>query len=206
MAGAISSILVSVFIIVALVSGLLAGPSPQDVAQALVRIDANKLLVTLGLGANIIIALFLIPVIPAVYLALREVHQTYTLLAAIIVGIGVVTSLLTSSTRYALVRLSDSYASASPADRTAIVAASNAMTGSSNVSSTETGILFGVATILISLVMLRGVFSKWVGWVGIVAGILALISLIPLLSILFFAGSIVYIIWFIGIGARLYRL
>lgn len=205
-AGAISSVLVAIFIIVALVSGLLAGPPQQDIAQALVRIDANKLLITLGLGAGIMIALFLIPVIPALYLALREIQHTYTLLASVIAGVGVVTSLLSSSTQYALVRLSDSYAAASGADRTAIVAASNAMRGSSNVSLTETGILLGVATILISLAMLRGVFSKWVGWVGVVAGILSLLSLVPPLSILFLAANVVYIIWFVGIGARLYRL
>lgn len=204
--GAMSSVLVAVFIIVALVSGLLAGPAQQDAAQALVRIDANKLLITLGLGAGIITALFLIPVIPALYLALRDVQHTYTLLASVIGGVGVVTSLLSSSSQYALVRLSDSYATASPADRTAIVAASNAMRGSANVSFTETGILFGVATILISLAMLRGVFNKWVGWVGIVAGILSLLGLVPSLSILFLASNVAYIAWFIGIGARLYRL
>lgn len=204
--GAISSVLVAVFIIVALVAGLLAGPAPQDVTQALVRIDVNKLLITLGLGAGIIIALFLIPVIPALYLALREVQHTYALLASVIGGVGVVTSLLSSSTQYALVRLSDSYATASAADRTAIVAASNAMRGSSNVSFTETGILFGVATILISLAMLRGVFSKWVGWVGIVAGILSFLSLVPPISILLLAANVIYVIWFIGVGARLYRL
>lgn len=204
--GAISSVLVAVFIIVAVVSGLLAGPAPQEVAQSLVRIDANKLLITLGLGAGIIIALFLIPVIPVLYLALRDVQHTYTLLASVIGGVGIVTSLLSSSTQYALVRLSDSYAVASAADRSAIVAASNAMRGSANVSLTETGILFGVATILISLAMMKGVFSKWVGWIGIVAGILSLLGLIPSLSILFLVANVVYIIWFIGIGARLYRL
>ena len=68
--------------------------------------------------------------------------------------------------------------------------------------------MIGVGLIIASLAMLRGVFSKWVGSLGVVTGILFVLAglLGPLVSILFVVAIVPFVIWLIGIGAKLYRL
>ena len=79
-AAGISSILAVVFIIILFVSS--AVPSPEVEAEVdgderrLLRIDGNRLLFALTSGSYMLTWLFLIPLFPALYLALRGVQQS----------------------------------------------------------------------------------------------------------------------------------
>ena len=66
---------------------------------------------------------------------------------------------------------------------------------------------FALSILVISIVMLKGVFSKWVAWLGIVSGAVGIIreSLRPMIG----AGFSIYgvvLIWLIAVGWKLYRL
>ena len=68
--------------------------------------------------------------------------------------------------------------------------------------------LMGFATVILSLVMLRGVYGKSVGYLGLVTGVLDIIGAYPyiigptltLLCQVFFAA------WFVAVGSKLYRM
>ncbi len=211
-AAGISSILGAIFIIITIAGSVV--PSPEVEAEVerderrLLRIDGNRLLFSLESGSYMLIWLFLIPLFPALYLALRGVQQSYALLGAVIGVVAIITNLTGSWMFYSLLTLSKIYIAASAAEKTAIVAASQAVNAMVNVSITVGFMLIGVAIIISSLAMLRGVFSKWVGWLGVVTGILFVLAglLLPLVSIVFILPIVPVIIWLIGVGAKLYRL
>ena len=60
--------------------------------------------------------------------------------------------------------------------------------------------------IVLGLARWRVGFSRWIGWIGIVAGIASILGLMPSLLILFLVANILYIVWYIGIGARFSKL
>ena len=70
--------------------------------------------------------------------------------------------------------------------------------------------LLGVASIIVGLVMLKGVFGKRIGYLVIVAGILTLFGtfgiLLEPLAILAPLGLVLGAVWQIVIGAKLYKL
>ena len=189
-------------------------PSPEVEAEVegderrLLRIDGNRLLFAIVSGSLILTWLFLIPLFPGLYLALRGVAQTYALLGAVIGEVAIITNLTGAWMFHSLLTLSKIYVAASGAERTAIVAAAQAVDALVNVSLTVGLLLIGVAIMISSLAMLRGVFSKWVGWIGVVTGILFVLAglLGPLFSILFVVAILPFVIWLIGVGAKLYRL
>ena len=211
-AAGISSILAAIFIIITFVSTVVPSPEVEEEVEAderrLLRIDGNRLLFSITSGSLILTWLFLIPLFPALYLALRGFQQTYALLGAVIGEVAIITNLTGAWMFYSLLTLSKIYVAASGAERTAIVAAAQAVDALVNVSLAVGLLLIGVGLIIASLAMLRGVFSKWVGSLGVVTGILFVLAglLGPLVSILFVVAIVPFVIWLIGVGAKLYRL
>ncbi len=206
----ISSILAAIFIIVTLGSSLVpfeeVGAEVGEDEQRLLRASSNSLLWALQSGSYIIFWLFLIPLFPALYLALRGVQHTYALIAAIVGEVGVIIGLTGGGMFYSVLSLSKSYAAASGVEKTAIVAATQAITASSNMSGVLGFSLTGVTLIIVGLAMLKGVFNKWIGGLGIVTGILLLAAAIPSFTILFVMAGLGLIIWLVAVGLRLYKL
>jgi hypothetical protein len=70
--------------------------------------------------------------------------------------------------------------------------------------------LLGVGSVIIGLVMLKGVFGKGTGYLVIVAGILILLGtsgvLLEVLAILTLFGLVLTAVWQIVVGAKLYKL
>jgi hypothetical protein len=65
-----------------------------------------------------------------------------------------------------------------------------------------------VGILILSLVMLKGVFPKGVAYLGIVPGALGIVSeaLRPLIGPGYFVYGLLLPIWFLAVGWRLYRL
>ena len=65
-----------------------------------------------------------------------------------------------------------------------------------------------VGILILSLLMLKGVFHKGVAYFGIVAGALGIMSeaLRPILGVSYAVYGILLILWFLVIGWNLYRL
>jgi hypothetical protein len=65
-----------------------------------------------------------------------------------------------------------------------------------------------VGILIISLVMLRGVFPGWVAYLGIVTGVVGILSeaLRPVIGFAYIVFFVLEVIWLIAVGWRLYRL
>ena len=70
------------------------------------------------------------------------------------------------------------------------------------------GILSPVSILILSLVMLKGVFPKGVAYLGIVTGALGVVSeaLRPILGPGYFVYGLLLPIWFLAVSWKLYQL
>ena len=147
----------------------------------------------------------------ALYLALKHVNKSYAALGAVVGGVAWALTLAmptTSTGAPALVYLSDQYAATSDAaQRAAFVAAAENLIAL-NLTPTAVGVLTTVGMLIISLVMLRGVFPKGVAYLGIVTGTLGLVSeaLRPVLAGGYGVYGVLLLIWMGAVGWQLYRL
>jgi hypothetical protein len=96
---------------------------------------------------------------------------------------------------------------ATEAQRAALASAAEGLIAASNAVNAA-GILTAIGILILSLVMLKGIFHKSVAYLGIVTGILGIVS--EALRDIIGPGYIVYglllPIWFLAVGWKLYRL
>jgi hypothetical protein len=106
------------------------------------------------------------------------------------------------------VYLSDQYVAATTAAQRAAFAAAAEGFIAQNAIPTITGILEPIGILIISLLMLKGVFHKSVAYFGIVTGTLGIMSeaLRPILGVGYAVYGVLLILWFLVIGWNLYRL
>lgn len=160
---------------------------------------------TLTLGPSIVsIVVFL-----ALFAALKNVNKSF---AAIGSGIAIVCQILFVAyypVLIGLTHLSDQYAmAASEARRTALVAAAEGLLAQNNAFNPLYESVFAVSILILSLVMLRGVFPKITAIMGIAtfaAAVIAL-SMQPILGIGYFWWWFFFLIWFVLVGWKLFRL
>jgi hypothetical protein len=107
-----------------------------------------------------------------------------------------------------LVDLADRYANAaSPGQRTGLAAVAEGFLAENNTPSIV-GVLTTVGILLISLVMTRGVFPRWVAYLGIGTGAVGVVSeaLRPMLGAAYSIYGIALLAWFLAVGTALLRL
>jgi len=68
--------------------------------------------------------------------------------------------------------------------------------------------LFGISILILSLVMLKGLFHKSVAYLGIATCVAAFIALAlwPIVGVAYFWWWLLFVIWFIAVGWKLYSL
>ena len=115
----------------------------------------------------------------------------------------------------ALVTLSQNYAATtSDVQRAAFVAAADYAVGATSVSATVYGsIVYSIGPLIMSLVMLKGVFSRATAYVGIASSIAGLVYgftvLVPYsssLEIILAIAFVLFGVWGLLAGARLHKL
>ena len=143
---------------------------------------------------------------PALYIALRHLNRSYAAIGSVIGVASVVLCLVPFSCVNGLVYLSYQYAAATDAQHATFASAAEGLLAQNNSVSVG-GVLFALSILVISIVMLKGVFSKWVAWLGIVSGGAGIIceSLRPMIGAAFSIYGVV-LIWLIAVGWKLYRL
>jgi hypothetical protein len=96
---------------------------------------------------------------------------------------------------------------ATAAQHTAFATAAEGLIAVTNAVNSA-GILFEVGILIISLVMLKGVFQKGVAYLGIVTGAVGIVSeaLRPILGFGYIVFFVLEVIWLIAVGWKLYRL
>ena len=142
----------------------------------------------------------------ALYAALKHLNKSYAAIGAIIGIASVVLGLITFPLVLGLVYLSDQYVTATAAQRTTFESAAWGLIAQYNAVSAS-GILLAIGILIISLVMLKGVFHQALAYLGIVTGVVGIIceALRPIIG-LGYAVYIILYIWLILVGWQLYRL
>jgi hypothetical protein len=211
-AGGISGIL---FVVLTIVSIVLVFTKPLQPssggAATLKNIASNRSLYilkqVLWLGPSALaIVVFL-----ALYRALKHLDKSYAAIGALL---GIASEILTLAYPTTgeggpvLVYLSDQYmAATTDAQRAAFATAAEGFIAQNNIPSAP-GILTAIGILIISLVMLRGVFHKGVAYLGIATGAIGIISesLRPLLGLGYIGYGLLLPTWFLAVGWKLYRL
>jgi hypothetical protein len=211
-AGGISALLFVVIVLIPIVLVVVAPPPLNlDGAATLQYIASHKLLYIIEQVLWLAPSVFAMVVFLALFLALKPLNKSYAALGALI---GIVSWALTLALPTTgggapvLVYLSDQYmAATTAAQHTAFATAAEVFIAENNITG-AVGILTPVGILILSLVMLKGIFPKGVAYLGIVTGALGIVSeaLRPIIGIGYIVYGLLLPIWFIAIGWKLYRL
>lgn len=211
-AGGISGLLVGVIYIGALIL-IFTTPSPPTSGgvATLEYIAAHRSLYIFKQILWLSPSVLALVVFLALYPALKHVNKSYAATGAVLGIASWALSLAWPTTGEGaptLVALSDSYAAATTAaERTAFATAAEVLIAIEAIP-TIIGVLQTVGILIISLVMIGGVFPKWVAYLGVVTGAIGIVSeaLISVLGIVYAIYGGLVIVWFFVIGWQLYRL
>lgn len=161
--------------------------------------------------------LWLAPSIPAMvvflalYPALKRVNKSYAAIGTVLGALSWALSLAWPTTGEgapALVYLSDQYAAAATAaGRTTFATAAEVLIATEAIPA-AIGVLQTIGILVVSLVMLRGVFPRSVAYLGVATGALGVVSeaLLPILGAAYAIYGVLVMVWFLVIGWQLYRL
>jgi hypothetical protein len=211
-AGGISAVLFVVSVLVAIVLIVIAPPPlSADGATTLQYIASHKVLYIIEQVLWLAPSVFGAVVFLALFQALKHLSKSYAALGALagfvswVLGLAIPT---TGGGAPVLVYLSDQYMAASTAaQHTAFATAAEAFIAQNNTTSAS-GILAPVGILILSLVMLKGVFPKGIAYLGIVTGALGIVSeaLRPMIGPGYFVYGLLLPAWFLVVGWKLYRL
>jgi hypothetical protein len=187
-------------------------PPPSTVLEYFAVFQASVFLGLLDLDLLLILdQLLIIAVLLGLYAVLRETDQSVMLLASALGIIGAVLFIVSREATISMLWLSNQYAAAtSEPERAALVAAGQALLTTYNGTAFSVGyFLSGLAMLLISWIMLRGViFSRAAGVAGVFAGATGLVpaSFGTLGFVLSFVSLLPLMVWLALIGRRFFTL
>jgi hypothetical protein len=151
----------------------------------------------------------LMPILLALYVALRRAYPSVMLLA-VAMGFASVGMYIATNPAVQLAVLSNQYAAATTdAERETATSAGAAMLAMWQGTAFHAGYLLGsTAGILLGAAMLRGgVFSRLTGWLAIAGNAMGLGLYIPTVGVFIAVFSVLFLeAWYVLIAARLYRL
>jgi hypothetical protein len=153
----------------------------------------------------------LMPGVLGLYLALKDVDKNYMLIATAFSLISVIMFLVSRAQIFSLFPISGRYmATTSEIMKAAYLALADRAIELGNIYADMALMFLGVASILIGLVMLKGVFGKRVGYLVTVAGTLVLLGAFGIflkpIAILVPIGLILNAVWQTIVGIKLYKL
>jgi len=155
--------------------------------------------------------LLLMPGVLGLYFSLKNVKKTHMLVATALWLVAVISFLISRSQIIALLPISSSYQdTTSETMRAAYLVSAEHAIELGNVFAEMALMFLGVSSIIIGLVMLKGVFGKGVSYLVIISGTLTLLGTIGVLleplTILAPFGLILGAVWQIIVGVKLYKL
>jgi hypothetical protein len=210
--GGLSAWLYVLLITAAIVLAIVTPPLPTTGGAATLEyIAAHRVLYIIYQQLWLVPGLFAALMFLALFPALKRLNKSYAILGTMIGGFAWALTLAmptTSTGAPALVYLSDQYfATSVPAQRAIFVAASEGLIAL-NRTPTIVGILTTIGMLIVSIVMLRGVFPKWIAYLGIVTGALGIVSeaLRPVIEGGYGIYGILLLVWTGAVGWQLCRL
>jgi hypothetical protein len=215
-AGGIAAFIFLVYCLATMVQMTLLGGPPSTAADAFRVLQQNKMVGLLRLDFPTVLALpWYYLLFFGLFAALKDTERTHAAIGTALVFFGV-TLVLAMPTALPLMALSDKYANAtSDAMRAHFLAAGEAVLATDIWHGTGAymgGILVQTGAVWISVVMLRGVFSKATAYVGIITHGLDLVHIVmvPFLpkvsSVFMIIAGLGYPVWLFLVGRRLLQL
>jgi|SRR5215203_1724832 len=212
-AGAFSAVLYVVLIVVPVVLLFVAPQPPLSGGKAILEyIALNKPVYVIELVSFVGLSLPAIVVFLALYVALKHLDKSYAALGAVVAIASEVIALAYNSSppslNGGLVYLSDQYAAATTdAQRASLAVAAEGLIAVSNAVNAA-GILTAFGILVLSLVMLKGVFPRGIAYLGIATGAAGIVSevLRDMIGPGYFVYGLLLPSWFIAVGWTLYRL
>ncbi|HJT58702.1 MAG TPA: DUF4386 family protein [Ktedonobacteraceae bacterium] len=211
-AGGVSAVLFVVLVLAAIVLVVVAPqPLSADGATTLQYIASHKVLYTIDQVLWLAPSVFAAVVFQALFQALKHLNKSYAALGALagfvswVLGLAIPT---TGGGAPVLVYLSDQYmTAATAAQHTAFATAAEVFIAGNNITY-AVGILAPVGILILSLVMLKGVFPKGIAYLGIATGVLGIVSeaLRPVIGPGYLVYGLLLPTWFLVVGWKLYWL
>ncbi len=205
--------LVTVALVVIQAPILILNPIPTTMAGHFAQLHNNKLIGLVDLDLVFLVSEVLsLFVLLGIFAALRRSRPVLTA-TALGLAIGSLLLYLAVNPTFSLLYLSDQYAAATTgADKAAFLAAGNALWA--NYQGTAFAMAFilgGVATLIMSVVMLRtGIFNKWTAYLGLLVGATMLVPPLPVLGtvalVVAYASLLPLVAWELLVALRLFRL
>jgi len=187
-----------------------------DTGQAMLEYLNGKTLVWWAIiGVSALTDLLYALIVFSLYQALKGINRNVMVVATGFKWLFVVLELAISWPNYAaLITLSDGYAAATTdVQRAAYVASANYSTAvlNSTVPGVYAIVFPALGTLLIGLVMRKGLFNKGTAYLGVVTGVLGIVSvvgplLVSALEPTIILTSLLSTVWFLLVGFRLYKL
>jgi hypothetical protein len=212
-AGAVSATLFVLLIIVPVVL-INSAPLPPSVGGAAVLqyIADHQAVYIAELVAFVGLSLPAMIVFLALFVALKHLSKGYAAVGALIGVASEVIALAYSSSppslHSGLLNLCGEYMAApTEAERASLATAAAGLIAASNAVNAA-GILTALAILLISLVMVRGVFSRGIAYLGVLAGAVGIVSEVfrDALGPGYYVYGLLLPAWFVAVGWKLYRL
>jgi len=185
-------------------------PPPETVSGHFARLQENLWLGLLGIDLIYLIAnVLLVPMLLALYMALRRDNESLMLLAITLVLVGTV-ALVAANPLVEMWTLSNQYAAATTAaERTLYLTAGEAfLVGYTGTAYHAHYILGSIGLLLMAVVMVRSPrFGRFAAYTGMAANLVAFGLYVPVIGVTLSAISgIAYLVWFLLIIRKLFQL
>lgn len=205
--GAVAALISVVIIPLSIVAFFIWPPFPDDI---LVVIQEDWLAGLMGLDSMYLLSsVFAIPFFLVLYVTLKEVNESWALIALTLGLLGLV-CLVPARPIPEMFVLSDQYAAAATeAERATYLVAGESMLTHFHGMAYHVHYILGSASLLISsFLMLRSdTFSKATAYVGVVTNVVVFGLYVPQIGVYLSLLSVVgYLIWYILIARRLFQL
>jgi Domain of unknown function (DUF4386) len=211
--GGICLLLTGLIYLTEVTLGIYSGiPGAADSVQYLQSLAAHPSLAQVSYGLYSLTDFLLVPAVLALYLALKRIGKNPMLLATGLMAVFVVVDVaITEANSLTIVTLTQHAATATSAtERAAYMAAANYALATLPLATFYSYVVSSVGVLIVSIVMLKGVFSKLTAYVGIIAGIVGIIAgfyvFVPALTVLTLLALLTFGLWCALAGPRLYRL
>jgi hypothetical protein len=187
-------------------------PGAADSVHYLQSLAAHPSLARVSYGLYSLTDFLLVPAVLGLYLALKRIAKNPMLLATGLMAVFVVVDVaITEASSLTIVTLTQHAATAASAtERAAYMAAANYALATLPLATFYSYVVSSVGVLIVSIVMLKGVFGKLTAYVGIVAGILGIVAgfyvFMSALTVLTLLALLTFGLWRVLAGVRLYRL
>jgi len=207
-AGGISAILYVTFglILPAIIFLTTSYDASMNGEEALQFIGSHRLWWIVVQNMTLMPSFFAIIAFVSLFAAIKHIYKGFAAVGAAAAIVSQTLFLMYLPVVQGMLYMSDRYAEATlDTEREMLAVAAEALVAQNSATS-YIEIVFGVGVLLISIVMLKGVFHKGIAYLGIAAFAASVIgmALQPIFGIGYFWWWFVFMIWFIAVGWQLY--